>query len=42
VASKLYDMSRPGKYLIQVSRVVPKELGGGVVKSNAVTVTVKQ
>jgi hypothetical protein len=42
VASKLYDMSRPGKYLIQVSRVVPKELVGGVVKSNAVTVTVKQ
>jgi hypothetical protein len=40
VASKLYDLSRPGKYIVQVSRVVPKELGGGVVKSNPVTVTV--
>jgi len=40
VASKLYDLSRPGKCLIQVSRAVPKELGGGIVKSNFVSVTV--
>jgi hypothetical protein len=38
--SRLYDMAKPGKYAIQASRDVPKEMGGGVVKSNVVTVTV--
>lgn len=38
--SRLYDMTRPGKYVIQASREIPKEMGGGVVKSNVVTVTV--
>ncbi|MGB6499412.1 MAG: hypothetical protein WBF09_20615 [Candidatus Acidiferrum sp.] len=38
--SRLYDMTKPGKYVIQASRAIPKEMGGGVVKSNAVTVTV--
>jgi hypothetical protein len=38
--SRLYDMTKPGKYLIQASREVPKDMGGGVVKSNVVTVTV--
>jgi hypothetical protein len=33
-------MSRPGKYTVQVSRAVPKELGGGTVKSNTLTITV--
>lgn len=40
VVSKFYDLSRPDKYTIQVSRAVPKELGGGVIKSNLITITV--
>lgn len=40
VVSKFYDLSRPGKYLVQVSRAVPKELGSGTVKSNAITITI--
>jgi hypothetical protein len=40
VISKFYDVSRPGKYTIQVSRAVPKELVGGTVKSNAITITI--
>jgi hypothetical protein len=40
VVSKFYDLSRPAKYAIQVSRAVPKELGGGTIKSNTLTVTV--
>lgn len=42
VVTKFYDMSRPGKYTIQVSRVVPKDLGSGMVKSNTITVTVTE
>jgi len=42
VVSKFYDLSRPGKYTIQVSRAVPKELGGGTIKSNTITITVVQ
>jgi hypothetical protein len=38
--SRLYDMTKPGKYVIQASRAIPKEMGGGVVKSNSVSVTV--
>jgi hypothetical protein len=40
VLTRFYDMSRPGKYTVQVSRAVPKELGGGTVKSNTLTITV--
>ena len=40
VVSKFYDLSRAGKYKIQVSREVPKELGGGSIKSNEITITV--
>jgi len=40
--TKFYDLSRPGKYTIQVSRAVPKELGGGTIKSNTITVTVSE
>jgi hypothetical protein len=39
--SKLYDLSRPGKYVVQVSRFISgarKE--EGVVKSNTITITV--
>jgi hypothetical protein len=41
VLSKFYDLSRAGKYSIQVTRSVPKELGGGVVKSNVIIITVE-
>src|SRR6266403_5108418 len=39
VVNKLYDLSRPGDYLIQVSRTVPKKLGGGSIKSNTIMIT---
>jgi hypothetical protein len=38
--SELYDLSRPGQYTIQLRRGIPKDLGGGVVQSNIITVTV--
>jgi len=38
--SRLYDMRKPGEYTIQASREIPKEMGGGVVKSNIISVTV--
>ncbi len=40
--SHSWDMSRPGKYTIQVERQLPKELGKGSVKSNTITVTVTE
>jgi hypothetical protein len=38
--SEYYDMSRPGKYTIQLQRKLPEELGKGTVKSNIITITV--
>jgi hypothetical protein len=38
--SRQYDLSRPGKYVIQVARRVPDNPKDGVVKSNKITVTV--
>jgi hypothetical protein len=38
--SRLYDMSRPGKYVIQASRQVSDAKDSHVVKSNRLTVTV--
>lgn len=35
-----YEMSRPGKYTIQLERKLPEELGVGTVKSNTITITV--
>jgi hypothetical protein len=40
--SRLYKLSRPGDYTLQVSRRVPKELGNGVIKSNKITITLTQ
>jgi hypothetical protein len=40
--SRLYDMSGPGKYVIQASRQVSDAKGAHVVKSNKVTVVVVQ
>jgi hypothetical protein len=39
---RLYDMDQPGQYTIQLQRDIPEELGGGIVKSNVVTVTVTE
>ncbi len=39
---RLYDLNRPGKYTLQVSRRVPEALGGGTIKSNIITITVSQ
>lgn len=38
--SRLYDMSRPGKYIVQASRETSDARAARVVKSNKVTVTV--
>lgn len=38
--SRLYDMSRPGKYVIQVSRRVSDNPRDGAIKSNRIWVTV--
>ncbi len=40
--SKVYDMSRPGEYVIQVARPVSGKAEDGVVKSNTITVTVTE
>ena len=40
--TKLYDLSRPGKYTIQVNRLVPKELGSGQIRSNPITITIAE
>jgi len=41
-ADYFYDLSRPGRYRIQVEREVPKRIGSGVVKSNVITVDVTE
>jgi hypothetical protein len=40
VITKLYDLTMAGKYVVQFSRRVEAEQGGGMVKSNAITITV--
>ncbi len=37
---RLFDLKQPGKYRLQVSRHVPETLGGGIIKSNLITITV--
>jgi hypothetical protein len=37
--NQFYELSHPDDYYIQVTRKVPKELGGGAVKSNTLTIT---
>ncbi len=36
----LYDLSKPGEYVVQVERDLPPELGEGIVKSNIVKISV--
>lgn len=38
--SRLYNMIQPGKYTIQAILELPKQMGGGIVRSNEVTVTI--
>jgi len=38
--SNRYEFDKPGKYSIQLEREAPESLGGGVIKSNTITVTV--
>jgi hypothetical protein len=38
--SRLYDLSQPGKYTIQLSRIASVDAKDDVVKSNTITVTV--
>jgi len=40
--TQIYDLNRADDYYIQVSRKVPKELGGGTIKSNIVTLTISE
>jgi hypothetical protein len=40
--SRLFDLSKPGTYRVQVSRQVPPEYGTGTVVSNTISVVVKQ
>jgi hypothetical protein len=37
--NQVYDLSRPGRYVIRASRTIPRELGEGTVKSNEISVT---
>jgi hypothetical protein len=39
--SALYEMTHPGEYTVQVSRRLPEALGGGIIESNKITITVK-
>jgi hypothetical protein len=38
--SYLYDLSKPGKYMVRVERKLPPELGEGIVKSNIVKISI--
>ncbi|MDE3136633.1 MAG: hypothetical protein KGL59_08660 [Acidobacteriota bacterium] len=37
---RMYDLSRPGKYTLQVSRRLAKSLGGSIIRSNTLAVTI--
>jgi hypothetical protein len=38
----LFDLNRPDKYIVRLTRDIPKELGQGQVSSNTITVTVTE
>lgn len=38
--SRLYNMTQPGKYTIQAIVELPKQMSGGIVKSNEITIIV--
>jgi hypothetical protein len=39
---RLFELKQPGRYTVQASRLITKELGGGTVKSNTITITVTE
>ncbi len=39
---RLFDLKESGKYTLQVSRLIPEGLGGGIVKSDAIPITIKE
>jgi hypothetical protein len=38
--TKLFEIERPGKYVVEVTRTIPDTLGRGTVKSNPITISV--
>lgn len=40
--TRVFNLSRPDKYIVQASRKIPDYLGKGVVKSNTITITVTE
>jgi len=40
--NKLFELDEPGRYTVQVTREIPKELGGGLVKSNIIEITITE
>jgi hypothetical protein len=40
VLNKLFDLSKPGKYTLQVARGIPETLGKGLVKSNVLSLVI--
>jgi hypothetical protein len=40
--ARLFELKKPGKYTLQVSRSIPKSLGGGAVRSNKITITITE
>ena len=38
--NKLFDLSKPGKYTLQVAREIPQNLGKGLVKSNVLSLVI--
>jgi hypothetical protein len=42
IVDKLYDLTRPGKYFIQVIRQFPEQMGEGLVRSNTIEITVTE
>jgi len=40
--NKLFELNEPGRYSVQVTREIPKELGGGLIKSNILQITITE
>lgn len=39
IINRFYELTRPGNYSVEVSRVIPPQLGRAEVKSNIITIT---
>jgi hypothetical protein len=42
IITKFFDLSHPGKYTIQVSRLISRETDKGIVRSNTISITIKK